>query len=92
MEIVNSLIGLGERMDESKAVRKFLGSLPKMLKPKMVAIAESKDVNKIKIEELKRNLLTYELDLEVSSKKKGVALPSQLKENETNGDSDDDNA
>ena len=91
MEIVNSLISLGERMDESKTVRKILRSLPKRFKPKIVAIAESKDVDKIKIEELRRNLLTYELDLEVPSKKKGVAFSSQLKENESDVESDDDN-
>ena len=70
MEIVNSPIGLGEKMDESKAVRKILRSLPKRFKSKILAIAESKDVDKIKIEELRGNLLTYELDLEVPSKKK----------------------
>ena len=92
MEIVNSLIGLGEKMDESKAVRKILRSLPKRFKPKIVAIAESKDVDKIKIEELRGNLLPYELDLEVPNKKKGVAFSSQLKENESDVESDDDNA
>ena len=79
MKIINSLIGLGEKMDESKAVRKILRSLSKRFKPKIVAIAESKDVDKIKIEEFSGNLLTYELDLEVPNKKKGVAFSSQLK-------------
>ena len=92
MEIVNALIGLGERMDESKIVRKILRTLPKMFKPKMIGIAESKDVDKIKIEELRENLLTYELDLEVPRKKKGVAFSSRLKEIESDGESDDDNA
>ena len=79
MEIVDSLICLGERIDESKVVRKILRSLPKRSKPKTVAIAESNDVDKIKIEELRGNLLAYELDLKVPRKKKGVALFAQLK-------------
>ena len=58
VEIVNSLKSLGERMDEPKADRKLLRSLPKRFKPKTVAIAQSKDVDKIKIEELRGNLLT----------------------------------
>ena len=38
IEIVNSLIRLGEKMDESKVARKILRSLPKKFKPKAVAI------------------------------------------------------
>jgi len=90
MEIVNSLVGLGEKMNESKTVRKILRSLPKRFKPKIVAITESKNVDNIKIEELRGNLLTYELDFEVPSKKKGVALSSQHKENDNESESDED--
>ena len=52
MEIVNSLIGLGEKMDESKTVRKILRSLPKRFKPKIVAITESKMLTRSKLKNL----------------------------------------
>lgn len=35
MEIVNSLIGLGEKMDESKAVKKILSLFPKGSNPRL---------------------------------------------------------
>lgn len=39
-----------------------------------MAIAESKNVEKIKLEELLGSLQTYELDPKVPNKKKGLAL------------------
>lgn len=38
-EIVNSLISVGDKIDESKVDTKILRSLPERLKPKIVAIA-----------------------------------------------------
>lgn len=69
-DIVNSLVGLGEKIDEFKVVKKILRSLQKRIRPKTDAIEERKNVNKLKFNELK----IYELDLDIPSKKKGLLL------------------
>ncbi|XP_022897819.1 uncharacterized protein LOC111411529 [Olea europaea var. sylvestris] len=61
--IVNSSFNLGERIPESKTVRKVLRSLPKRFRPKVTAIEESKDLDTVKIEELVGSLQTYELTI-----------------------------
>lgn len=60
-DIVNSSFNLGERIPESKIVRKVLRSRPERFRPKVAAIEESKDLDEVKIEELVGSLQTYEL-------------------------------
>ncbi|XP_022868632.1 uncharacterized protein LOC111388180 [Olea europaea var. sylvestris] len=62
-DIVNSSFNLGERIPETKIVRKVLRSLPERFRPKVTAIEESKDLDEVKIEELVGSLQTYELTL-----------------------------
>ncbi|XP_022889006.1 uncharacterized protein LOC111404428 [Olea europaea var. sylvestris] len=52
--IVNSSFKLGERIPESKIVRKVLRPLPERFRPKVIAIEKSKDLDTVKIEELRR--------------------------------------
>ena len=52
---------LGEKMEDSKVVRKILRSLPESFRAKVTAIEESKGLDEIKIQELIDSLQTYEL-------------------------------
>ena len=54
--IVNSAFNLGETIPEPKIVRKVLRSLPERFHAKIMAIEESKDVDKIPLTELVGNL------------------------------------
>ena len=62
-EVVIGKFNLGEKMKDSKVVQKILRSLPKSFCAKVTAIEESKDLNKIKVQELIGSLQTYELSL-----------------------------
>ncbi|XP_022843115.1 uncharacterized protein LOC111366633 [Olea europaea var. sylvestris] len=75
-DIVNSSFNLGERIPETKIVRKVLRSLPERFRPKVTAIEESKDLDEVKIEELVGSLQTYELTLSQHKKGKSIALKS----------------
>ena len=57
-DIVNSSFNLGEKMPESKVIRKILRSLPEKFQAKVTAIEESKNVDELKLEELVGNLQT----------------------------------
>ena len=62
-DIVNSVFNLGETIPEPKIVRKVLKSLLERFHAKIMAIKESKDIDKIPLTELVGNLQTYELGL-----------------------------
>ena len=62
-DIVNSAFNLGETIPEPKIVRNVLRSLPERFHAKIMAIEESKDIDKISLTELIGNLQTYELGL-----------------------------
>ena len=51
-EVVIGKFNLGEKIEDSKIVRKILRSLPESFYAKVTAIKESKDLNKIRIQEL----------------------------------------
>ena len=51
-EVVIGKFNLGEKMEDSKIVRKILQSLLESFRAKVTAIKESKDLNKIRIQEL----------------------------------------
>ena len=55
-DIVNSAFNLGEIIHEPKIVRKVLRSLPERFHAKIMAIKESKDIDKIPLTELVGNL------------------------------------
>ena len=92
-DIVNSAFNLGETIYEPKIVRKMLRSLPERFHVKIIAIEESKDIDKIPLIELFGNLQTYELGLTrigKSSKSKSMAL--KAKSSDTNESSDDEDS
>ena len=57
-------------------MRKILRFLTKDFRPKVTAIAESKDVDSIPVDERVGSLQPYELDLPKTSKSKSMALKS----------------
>ena len=84
-DIVNSAFNLGETIPEPKIVRKVLRFLPERFHAKITVIEESKDIDKISLTELVRNLQTYKLGLTgigKSSKSKSMAL--KAKSSDTN--------
>ncbi|KAG2675601.1 hypothetical protein I3760_12G012400 [Carya illinoinensis] len=80
-DIVNSRFNLGEKVEDSRIVRKILRSLPERFRPKVTAIEESKDLDAIKVEELVGSLQTYESSLPQARKGKSIALKT-IEENQ----------
>ena len=62
-EVVIGKFNLGEKIEDSKMVRKILRLLPESFCAKVTTIEESKDFNDIKVQELIGSLQTYELSL-----------------------------
>ena len=92
-DIVNSTFNFGETILEPKVARKVLRSLLERFHSKIIAIEESKDINKIPLTELVGNLQTYELGLTrigKSNKSKSMAL--KAKSSDTNEFSDDEDS
>ena len=58
-EIVIAKLNLGEKIEDANVVRKILRSLPESFRAKVTAIAKSKDLDEIKIQELIGSLQTY---------------------------------
>ena len=89
---MNSAFNLGETIPEPKIVRKVLRSLPERFHTKIIAIEESKDIDKIPLTELVGNLQTYELGLTrigKSGKSKSMALKAKNSDtDESLGDED----
>ena len=73
-EVVISKFNLGEKMEDSKVVRKILRSLPESFRAKVTVIEESKDLDEIKVQELVGSLQTYELSLPTQRKSKSLTL------------------
>ena len=91
-DIVNSAFNHGETIPEPKIVRKVLRSLPKRFHAKIMAIKESKDIDKIPLTELVGNLQTYELRLTrigKSSKSKNMALKANSSETDESSNDED---
>ena len=79
-DIVNSAFNLAETILEPKIVRKVLRSLLERFHAKIMAIKESKDIDKIPLTKLVGNLQTYELGLTRigrSGKSKSITLKSK---------------
>ncbi|KAL5540639.1 hypothetical protein UlMin_044453 [Ulmus minor] len=79
IDITNRSCLLGEEYIESKIVRKILRSLPHRFQGKVIAIEESKNVDKIRLEELIGSLETFEMGLgeEKKEKVKNIAFKSE---------------
>ncbi|KAL5570631.1 hypothetical protein UlMin_027206 [Ulmus minor] len=79
IDITNRSCLLGEEYVESKIVRKILRSLPHRFQGKVIAIEESKNVDKIRLEELIGSLETFEMGLgeEKKEKNKNIAFKSE---------------
>ena len=78
LEIANESLLLGEKIPDSKIVRKVLRSLPRKFDMKVTAIEEAHDITTLKLDELFGSLLTFEMattDRE-SKKGKGIAFKS----------------
>ena len=73
-KIVIAKLNLGEKIEDSKVVRKILRSLSESFQVKVTAIEESKDFDEIKIQELIGSLQTYELGLPSHKTSKSLAL------------------
>ena len=92
-DIVNLVFNLGETISKPKIVRKVLRSLPERFHTKIMAIEESKDIDKIPLIKLVGNLQTYELGLTrigKSGKSKSMAL--KAKSSDTNESSDNEDS
>ena len=92
-DIVNSAFNLGETILEPKIVRKVLRPLPKRFHAKITAIEESKDIDKIPLNELVGNLQTYELGLSrIGKSGKGKSMALKVKSSDTNESLDDEDS
>ena len=89
-EVVVSKFNLGEKMEDSKIVRKILRSLPKSFHAKVIAIEESKDLDDIKVQELIGSFQTYELSLPNQRKSKSLALKTVNERVDVHDSLDDD--
>ena len=83
-DIMNSAFNLGETIPEPKIVRKARRSLPKRFHAKIMAIEESKDIDKIPLTELVGNLQTYEIGLtRIGKLGKGKSMTLKAKSSDT---------
>ena len=95
-DIVNSAFNLGERIAESKIVRKILRSLPERLHAKITVIKEVKDIDQIPLTELVGNLQTYEMGLGlmgIGGKSKNLTLKGieeEIEDSENKEESEDE--
>ena len=89
-EVAISKFNLGEKIKDSKGVRKILRSLPESFHAKVTTIEESKDLDEIKVQELIGSLQTYELSLPNQRKSKSLALKTINEGVEAHGSSDED--
>ena len=92
-DIVNSAFNLGETIPELKIVRKVLRSLPERFHVKIMAIKESKDIDKIPLTELVGNMQTYELGLtRIGKTGKGKSMALKAKSSDTDESLDDEDS
>ncbi|MQL69263.1 hypothetical protein Taro_001541 [Colocasia esculenta] len=83
MIIINGLNGLKKEYSESDFVRKILRSLPSSWNTKATVIEDSKDLSKMKVDELIGSLMTYELNVKrketEENPRKSLALKASRK-------------
>ena len=88
-KIVIAKLNLGEKIEDAKVVRKILRSLPESFRAKVTAIAKSKDLDEIKIQELIGSLQTYELGLPSHKSSKSLALKTINERMDDSSEEDD---
>ena len=88
-EIVIAKLNLGEKIKDAKVMRKVLRSLPESFRTKVTAIEESKDLDKIKIQEIIGSLQTYELRLPSHKSSKSLVLKT-INERTSDSSNEDD--
>ena len=92
-DIVNSAFNLAETIPEPKIVRKVLRSLLERFHAKIMAIEESKDVDKIPLTELVGNLQTYKLGLtRIGKLSKGKSMVLKAKSSDVEESFDDEDS
>ena len=92
-DIVNLAFNLGETILEPEIVRKVLRFLPERFHAKIIAIEESKDIDKIPLIELVSNLQTYELGLtRIGKSGKGKSMALKAKSSDTDESSEDEDS
>jgi hypothetical protein len=87
-DLRNSMVSLGKPVLNVKLIRKILRSLPECFRIKVTTVEESKDLEKMKIEELVGSLQTYELSLPAVKKLKTIALKASKKKVEALSEDD----
>ena len=87
--VVIGKFNLGEKIEDSKVVRKIFRSLSESFRAKVTTIEESKDLDEIKVYELIGSLQTYELSLPNQRKSKSLTLKTINERVETHGSSDE---
>ena len=88
-EIVIAKLNLREKIEDAKVVRKILRSLSESFRAKVTVIEESKDLDKIKIQELIGSLQTYELGLPSHKSSKSLALKTINERMDDSSEEDD---
>jgi hypothetical protein len=91
-EVVNAIRGLGEDLDESLVVQKVLRSLLLKYDAKVSAIEETRDLTKMKMDELHGSLIAYEMRTGTESDQPNseVAFKSINKTNDKDNDLDEE--
>ena len=77
-EFLNTMRDLGEQVENTTLVQKLVKSLPMRFHPKVLALGERKDLDKLSMDELHEILTTYEMRIEQekpSRKKKRSRYP-----------------
>ena len=89
LEIAKVSFNLGEKIPESKIVRKVMRSLPRKSDMKVTAVEEAHNITKLKLDELFGSLLTFEMAISnrENKKGKGIALKSSYEEDSTDNKS-----
>ncbi|XP_058003997.1 uncharacterized protein LOC131180662 [Hevea brasiliensis] len=75
VEIIGGIKSLGKTFTNEELVKKILRSLPKKWLPKVTSLKDSKDLNKVQLDELLGNLIDYEMTL----KREQVEEPKKAK-------------
>lgn len=70
LDVTNSLIGLGETFTQVKMVRKIILGHTAEWEKKVIVIEEANDPSTLIIEDLRANLMAYEVNLQDRRKKK----------------------
>lgn len=74
---------MGEIYSKEKLLKKTIRSLPVRFRAKVVVIEEAKDVTKMSFDDLVGSMQTYKMNLDATSKDKGLALKADIDSSES---------